>query len=248
MSALPTLLVSVLTLTLAAAADGQISIQPPQTFAVSGKVYDSGGNPLDAAEVTLVRNKVISQPILTGTDGRFNLGQLARGGATIRVRRLGYEQLEKKISIGAGDTPAFLDLLLQELPQKLEEVLVKADEEGRLREFYEHKKQRSNFGKFFDRVDIRTRNPSFASELLRSVPGMHVQSSGFGGNSVSVRGCKPLVWMDGQRIPGAELDDVTRPADIAGLEVYPSNAGIPAEFMDRNNGVCGIIVVWTKSQ
>lgn len=229
---------------------GQVApAPPPVTFRVSGLVADGGRNAIDKADVTLVSEKGVTLAGATsGPDGQFSLGEFSAGNATVRVRRLGYEQFEMKITIGQGDKPTFVETLLRELPQKLEEVLVKSDEEGRLREFYQHKKQRNNFGRFFDRADIRIRNPSLASELLRTVPGMQVQTSEFGGNSVRVRGCKPLVWVDGQRIPGAELDDVARPADIAGLEVYPSNAGIPAEYMDRNNGVCGIIVVWTKSQ
>jgi hypothetical protein len=63
-------------MTLAPVANAQVSVQPsPQTFSVSGKVSDSGGNPVDAAEVTLERNKVISEASVTGVDGRFKNGQ-----------------------------------------------------------------------------------------------------------------------------------------------------------------------------
>ena len=141
-----------------------------------------------------------------------------------------------------------MEVQLRELPQKLEEVLVKSDEQGRLRDFSEHKRVPNNFGHYFDRSDIRKRNPSFASELFRTIPGVQVQASPFGGNTVRVRGCQPLVWVDGQRAQGAELDDVARPSDIAGIEFYSSNAGIPPEYMDRNNAACGIIIVWTKSR
>ncbi len=219
----------------------------PTVFHVTGIVSDIRGNPVEKAEVTLDGGKSLHQTTMTGTDGRFNLGDFSAGGATIRVRRLGYQSLDMNISIGANARQGDLDLEVRELPQKLEEVLVKSDEDGRLREFSQHKNERNNFGRYFDRGEIRKRNPSFASELFRTVPGVQVQSSGFGGNAIRIRGCKPLVWMDGQRIPGAELDEVVRPGDIAGLEIYSSNAGIPPEFMDRNNGACGIIVVWTKS-
>jgi hypothetical protein len=50
------------------------------------------------------------------------------------------------------------------------------------------------------------------------------------------------------RAPGAELDDVARPSDVAGMEIYPSNAGLPPEYQDRNNRMCGAIIVWTKNQ
>jgi hypothetical protein len=57
-----------------------------------------------------------------------------------------------------------------------------------------------------------------------------------------------MVWVDGMRAPGAELDDVARPGDIAGMEVYASNAGLPAEYQERNNRMCGAIMIWTKNQ
>lgn len=230
-------------------ATGQIpAASSGQTFRVSGIVSDAGGTGVEKAEVTLFSGKASLQAVTTGADGRFVLGSFPSGNATLRIRRLGYVEQNVKISIGDAGQPTALQVVLQELPQKLEEVLVKSDEEGRLREFYDHKSKRNNFGRYFDRAEIRKQNPSYASELLRTVPGVQVQSSSIGGNNIRMRGCRPLVWVDGQRIPGAELDEVARPADIAGLEVYSSNAGIPAEYMDRNNGACGIIVVWTKSQ
>ena len=217
-------------------------------YRVSGIVTGSGGYPVENAEVALLSGGIIRQAAMSGADGRFTLGEFSAGKAMLQVRRLGYEQSNVNITIGAETKPTYVEVLLHELPQKMEEVLVKADELGRLRDFSEHKHQPNNFGRYWDRSDIRKKNPSYSSELFRTVPGVQVQASPFGGNIVRVRGCKPLVWMDGQRVPGAELDDVARPSDIAALEFYPSNAGIPAEYMDRNNGACGIVVVWTKSQ
>jgi hypothetical protein len=229
-------------------AAGQISAVSTPSYTVAGIVADGGGNGIDKAEVTISTDKTVLQAVTTGPDGRFSLGSFPAGNATLHVRRIGYEQQDMKITIGGSGHSDAIQVLLRELPQKLEEVLVKSDEEGRLKEFYDHKNKRNNFGRYFDRAEIRKQNPSYASELLRSVPGTQVQASSLGGNLIRMRGCRPLVWVDGQRSPGAELDEVTRPADIAGLEVYSSNAGIPAEYMDRNNGACGIIVVWTKSQ
>ena len=63
-----------------------------------------------------------------------------------------------------------------------------------------------------------------------------------------MRGCRdaPMVWLDGARVPGAELDEVIRPDDIAGMEVYASTAGVPAQFLDRTNRGCGTILLWTR--
>jgi len=45
---------------------------------------------------------------------------------------------------------------------------------------------------------------------------------------------------------GAELDDVTRPSDIDGIEIYSSWAGVPPQFADRGGRNCGAILVWTR--
>jgi hypothetical protein len=237
---------------LCAAASPTIAQNPEatatSTYRVSGIVVDRDGNPLANAEVTLLTGGVIRVVIPSGEDGRFNLGSHTAGKATLQVRRLGYEQRNMNLKIGDDSKATFAEIVLVELPQKLEEVLVKSDEQGRLREFAAHRAERNNFGYYFDRSEIRKRNPAYASELFRVVPGVQVRATAGGGNTVRVRGCMPLLWMDGQRVPGAELDEVARPSDIAGVEFYSSNAGIPAEFMDRDNGACGIIVVWSKSQ
>src|SRR5438132_4544 len=75
---------------------------------------------------------------------------------------------------------------------------------------------------------------------LRDVPA--------GRLTVRVRRCQPTVWVDGQRIPGAELDDVIQPNDIGGIEFYPSSSGIPPQYLDPSNRLCGLILVWTRSQ
>jgi hypothetical protein len=230
----------------ALAQDPQVA--PTYNYRVSGIVKDGRGNALENAEVTLLYDGVIKMVMSSDADGRFSLGEHPTGKARLQVRRLGYEQRNMDFKIGGESKPSFLEVVLVEIPQKLEEILVKSDEGGRLREFAAHKAERSNFGYYFDRGEIRKRNPQYASELFRTVPGVQVRATAGGGNTVRVRDCMPLLWMDGVRVPGAELDEVARPSDIAGVEFYSSNAGIPPEFMDRNNGACGIIIVWSKSQ
>jgi hypothetical protein len=90
-------------------------------------------------------------------------------------------------------------------------------------------------------------NPRTASELLRSAPGVTLASNQSGGNAIRIRGCQPMVWLDDQRVPGAELDELIVPSEIAALEFYASSAGIPAQYLERGNRLCGLILIWTKS-
>jgi len=49
-------------------------------------------------------------------------------------------------------------------------------------------------------------------------------------------------------VPGAELDEVIHPTDIAAIEFYPSSAGVPAQYLERQNRLCGLVLVWTRTQ
>jgi hypothetical protein len=137
-----------------------------------------------------------------------------------------------------------VEVELEEIPSDIASVIVESSKQH-LEQFYQRKANNS-FGKFFERKDIQKRNPIYLSEMVSTVSGASISSTG-AGNRILLRGCQPMVWVDGMRAPGAELDDVARPGDIAGMEVYPSNAGLPAEYQDRNNRLCGAIMVWTEN-
>jgi hypothetical protein len=138
-----------------------------------------------------------------------------------------------------------IEVELEEIPSDIASVIVESSKQH-LEQFYQ-RKANNNFAKFFERKDIQRRNPFYLSEMVSTVSGASISSTG-AGNRILLRGCQPMVWVDGIRAPGAELDEVARPGDIAGMEVYPSNAGLPPEYQDRNNRMCGAIMVWTKNQ
>ena len=71
------------------------------------------------------------------------------------------------------------------------------------------------------------------------MPGVLVQPSRRVGNVVRVRNCRPTVWIDGVRVPDAELDEVTSLEDVAAVEIYKSLAGLPQQFIDRQQSMWG---------
>jgi len=220
----------------------------PTTYPLSGVILDTGRVPIPEAEVALIAGGAVRRHVLSGNDGRFALGDYPASLLVVQVRRVGYEQRKVDVELGASGQPSFVEIVLTALPVELEEVLVNASERGRLREFYARKQQRHSFARFLEYDEIRRLAPSTPSELFRSVPGITISASTSGGNSIRIRGCQPMVWVDGQRIPGAELDDVVQATEIGGIEFYPSSAGIPAQYMDPSNRLCGLILVWTRSQ
>ncbi len=41
------------------------------------------------------------------------------------------------------------------------------------------------------------------------------------------------------------IDDLVKPADVAGIEIYSGSGDLPGEFADFNAQRCGAVVIWT---
>lgn len=213
-------------------------------FIITGIVIDDERAPLGSAELGFARPNEAARLVRTGADGRFTFTDIPAGYGSITVRRLGYRQRRVDLQVSAATTNQPMELILLRVASDIDPVVVDASA-GHLREFYEHKK-RSSFGHFIDQQEIRKRGPRFVSELFRTIPGAMVRTTSGIGNAVRLRGCRPRIWLDGVRTEDAEIDEVTTPSEVAGIEIYPSFAGTPPQYMDRENRACGTIVIWSR--
>jgi Carboxypeptidase regulatory-like domain len=219
--------------------------QPTRRNAVDGIVVDKGKAPVPSAEVELKRQGEQRRVARSGNDGHFSFPAVQTGPVALTVRRMGYTARTINVDVPPAGFADPIEVELEEIPSDIASVIVESSKQH-LQQFYERKAS-NNFAKFFERKDIQRRNPLYLSEMVATVSGASVSSTG-AGNRILLRGCQPMVWVDGMRAPGAELDEVARPSDVAGMEVYPSNAGLPPEYQDRNNRMCGAIMVWTQNQ
>lgn len=218
------------------------------TYRLSGVVTDAAREPLSEVEIAaLDTGGMPGRSTRTDERGRFDLGLFQQGTLSLRARRFGYEHRTVQVEVGSGGRPASVEIILVGIPAELENVTVTAPSQGKLRGFRERRQQRGTFGRFLDEDEIRRMSPRNASDLFRSVPGLTIASTQSGGNAIRIRGCQPMVWVDDQRVPGAELDELVSPGDIAAIEFYASSAGIPAQYLERSNRLCGLILVWTKT-
>ena len=220
------------------------------TYRLRGVVTDAGREPIPDAEVAIIPDDGSGKRTVTDDRGRFDLGNYPAGVISFRVRRLGYALREQSVTMGVNGQPTSVEIALVAIPAELEKVYVMTEPQGRLRGFYERRQQRGTFAKFLEQDEIRRMGPPLnASDLLRGTPGVHISTNpGSGGNAIRIRNCQPMVLIDGQRLPGVELDEVIAPGDIAAIEFYPSSAGVPAQYAERVNRLCGLILVWTKTQ
>ncbi len=214
---------------------------------LAGIVTDVSSTPIPEVEVSVVRPAGAGRNAITAKDGRFAIAGIPEGQIVLRFRRLGYEARDVEINM-THDKRTSVDVMLKPIPAELDSMLIRAEEQSALREFYDHKSTRGSFAKFYTAEDIRKRGATYPTDMFRNVPGITLAASSYTGATVKIRGCQPMLWIDGQRVPNSEVDDVVSASDIAGLEFYTSMAGIPAQYMDRTTRACGSILVWTKNR
>lgn len=215
-----------------------------------GIVTDSAGTALEGAQVRLARGDSILEMVTTRNGGSFSIATPGRSDRLV-ARRLGFARVEIPSDSVVWRRDSII-IVLAALPARLSDFEVFAsggDMDALMRDFYARRESNS-FGHYFTRDEIRQSGKHHASELLRQTPGVTLSASRRFGYVVRFRGCRdaPMIWLDGNRLPGAELDDVTNGNDLAAMEVYRSPAGVPAQFLDRSNRGCGTILLWTRNR
>jgi hypothetical protein len=121
-----------------------------------------------------------------------------------------------------------------------------------VRDFLQRRRQ-GGFGRFLTAADIVRWNPADATMAVTTVPGLFV-GSGRTGNVVMGRGpfgggsCPAVVILDGVPLEAGErLDQLVRPSEIAGIEVYVDPTFAPPEYYSgRRMPNCSAVLIWTR--
>jgi hypothetical protein len=223
----------------------QVSAPPrADNYPLSGVVVDEKKAPLVNAELTFLRDGRTIAVLRSSETGTFAFDSPFLGEIQVVARRLGYKARTTTLNLDVRPSTELLTIVLETVPSEVAALIVTASG-GRLAQFYEHRKQYA-FGRFMDREEIEKSNVRLASDLFRAVPGASLRASRRYGNTIRLRGCQPIVWIDKVPIRDVELDEVAVPEEIAGLEIYTSSMTVPAQYMDRGGRSCGAIVVWTR--
>jgi hypothetical protein len=217
--------------------------QSTLSYNLTGLVHDEANAPVASAELRLARAGQLEQAVRSDATGHFAFNAIHPGDFQLSIRRMGYKVFNRNFTV-SNSAPAPLDIAMETVPTDVEPIFVEG-EDIKLKEFNQ-RRANNNFGKFFDADEIKKRDPRLMSEMLRIVPGAALSSGRGVGNRLTLRGCKPTIWVNGMKAFGAELDEVSNPPDVAGMEVYLSWAGLPPQYQDRENPGCGAILLWTK--
>ena len=213
---------------------------------LSGTVRTGDGRPVDGASVVVWGSGVEG---VTDAQGRFLLTGLPSGTHNVEVRRIGFQPARVAVDLGRK-RPATVAVALENAVPVLEEVQVVGardeakDQTGFLR------RSRSGFGSFITSEEIERRRALQTSDLLRMTPGLQIVPSGPMGATILMRGqCRPSIWVDGMQLMGDDsIDNIVRPSEIVGIEIYKSPGETPPQFAGTGGGGCGTIVVWTGAR
>jgi hypothetical protein len=215
---------------------------------LSGTVRTRDGRPLQGARVQLWGSDVQGT---TSEAGSFALAGLPAGTYALEVRAIGYAPKRVPVTLSTR-APGSVGIVLDERLNTLQSVVVQADRTKLTKDYNGFlERQKRGMGRFLSEEDLNRRNPIVITDALRTTPGISVVPNGTGfGYAIQGRGgCQPDVWVDGMRVfDGAtDLDQIVRPMDVAGVEVYNGAATVPAQFMGAGGGGgCGVVAIWTK--
>jgi hypothetical protein len=214
-------------------------------------VMDSLGLPISGAEVTI---STLARMARTDTAGRTQIGSLPTGTFEILVRQFGYQAKRVNVTVRGGGYDT-VRVMLVEQTTTLDEVDVSTTALHPYAAGFEQRRARG-IGTFITRDQIDARHTTTTSDLFRSLPSVVLirVSAGLGirfpANFTSLRRggqdvCMPMIWVDGQRAPGMEIDELIA-TDIQAIELYRGVATTPAQFATGGAVPCGAVVVWTR--
>ena len=234
---------------------------------VDGVILDDvEGRPLAGVRVVLVDSAGAEVGrALSDSRGAFRLEVRRQGRFVLRATRLGYAPLRSPL-LNVGLDTVRVELRMQPLPLTLEPVRVEAEARRLALERSGFYARRSlGIGRFMTGDDVDAGDDRM-SEVLRREPSVDVvidpMSPTGTGSRVLFRGarrglgpggghyCYPTLVLDGVRVRssgsgGIALDELVRPAELAGVELYPSGAGAPPQWAGLSAG-CGLILLWTS--
>ncbi|MXW66415.1 MAG: carboxypeptidase-like regulatory domain-containing protein [Gemmatimonadales bacterium] len=228
-----------------------------------GSVRDAGTErPVVAATVSVVGGTATTE---TNRRGSFVLSGVPVGVHELAVRHLGYAPLSHVVSVSRGITTE-VDVGMVPDPVEMEPIVATATRPRRLEVggFYERKYwgELVGGGTFFTATDIERRGPVLISQMIADEPGIRLGNCRLRRSScilVNTRvasefspdGCPLSFYLDNTLVrglggrDGQTIDDLVRPHEIAGVEIYRNAASLPGEFAGSDSQ-CGIVAIWTK--
>jgi TonB-linked SusC/RagA family outer membrane protein len=233
-----------------------------QRGTITGRIVAAGTNqPLADSRVILVGTSIST---ISQTDGGYTLRNVPTGALTVRVLRVGYQELKKTVNISAGGQVATLDFALQQAVVQLQEIVTTATGDQRRVEIGNAV---TTLGDVATKVETQPIT-NLADLLVAKAPGVTVLPGVMTGAAptVRIRGLgslatngsgvsnNPIYVVDGVRLAtntisfgftgtNASLINDLNPNEIEDIEIVKGPSAATLYGTDAANGV---IVITTK--
>jgi len=214
-----------------------------------GVVTDSAGAAIPSADVGIVAARLL---VRTDEQGRFTFRRVPLGVVEVSIRRLGYTPVRVRQTITGAENDSMVIIMVEQAEVLQAMTVSPSDRRQRqaIEEFY--RRRTVGLGTYITREEILLRRASVPSDVFRDTPGIRlVRVRGsvgirFNASAAMRRDCVPMIWLDGQRAPQMEIDDLPL-NDIEGIELYNGASTTPMQFSQSSLGTtCGTIVVWSR--
>lgn len=235
-------------------------VAPDSAGTIVVVVTDSLGRPVSGASIRV--DGITLAP--TDNFGSAAVSIRADRRHRIQVRAFGYSPAEFFASAAVGETRVAevpLASISASLATQLPGVRVTVHQMEARRSDpgiagFAHRRETLG-GTFINAEQIRERGSPPLSLLLRGAAGVSVISSVVNGmtesrlsmrGTPSLSGCPIQLYVDGHPRPlppgDLNIDHIINVHELAAVEVYPSSAWVPAQFMGATSG-CGTLVLWS---
>ncbi|MEM6394993.1 MAG: TonB-dependent receptor [Bacteroidota bacterium] len=185
---------------------------------IIGRMIDDDGT-LPGVTILVLET---SQGTTSNLDGTFNLGNLSSGTYTLQANFIGYQSLERSVTIKEGSILDLGDLALTTSIVELADVVVKASYLPSQIRAYNIQKSAPNIQNVIAADGIGKLPDRNAAEAVQRIPGVSIQRDQGEGRFALVRGT-PSEWnsnlVNGDRLPSTDGFEGSR--QIA-LDVIPS--------------------------
>lgn len=222
------------------------------------------GVPLEGSRVAMTLRR--DNGVITDSVGRAFLRGLEPRLDMLTVRRVGYVARSFALELQPQDSLE-LTVVLNLAAVVLDTVVTTGVGASTvLAPGFNGRKKQGN-GHFLDRAEINRRSIPTLPELLRTVPGLRLESAPQGGRWLrSARAglthdCPMMLYVDGVEVAsetttismirgrrvvqrGTSIFDSIPPEMIEALEVY-TTSNVPAQF-NRGDSGCGVVVMWMR--
>lgn len=231
----------------AASDTGGKAAAPVNVARLSGRVLSVAGEPVGGARVQL---EGTTRAVNSRLDGTFTLDSLPAGSQVVVARRIGYNPVEQAVELSRNE-PATTTLRFDKAVTLLPTVTTEAQRESGLDAVGFTMRQKTGMGYFLDEQTIARRQAPKFTDILRTVPGLRVTTSGYDTYVTDARdpasGCVNYV-VDGSpwvsMSPG-DIDSFLLPTNVGAVEVY-HGAETPPQFQVPGQSGCATIVIWSK--